>query len=242
MPSLPVMPPTSSAKSLKSQPVTLPLNSAPRRRSRQRVFGESIFLTLNEKAVKKWLDNKDVVHRYDEIVQNLNRIYARLKRTPRALPPRFFLLHTLAHVLIRRLSYECGYGCSSLREQLYCSEHPSHTMSAVLIYTAAGDREGTMGGLVQLGKSGRFEPLLVGAFEDSLWCSSDPLCVESHGQGIDSLNRAACHACCLLPETSCEEGNQFLNRVALVGKPDARTLGFFSNTAERILGGMTGMV
>jgi hypothetical protein len=202
-----------------------------------RVFGEGIFLTLNEKAVKKWLDNKDVVHRYDEIVQNLNRIYARLKRTPRVLPPRFFLLHTLAHALIRRLSYECGYGSSSLRERLYCSEHPSHTMSAVLIYTAAGDCEGTMGGLVQQGKHGRFEPLLVGALEDSLWCSSDPLCVESHGQGIDSLNRAACHACCLLPETSCEEGNRFLDRVALVGRPDNRSLGFFGNMASSILSG-----
>jgi hypothetical protein len=200
-----------------------------------RVFGEGIFLTLNEKAVKKWLDNKDVVHRYDEIVQNLNRIYARRKRTPRVLPPRFFLLHTLAHALIRRLSYECGYGSSSLRERLYCSEHPSHTMSGVLIYTAAGDSEGTMGGLVQQGKPGRFEPLLVGALEDSLWCSSDPLCVESHGQGIDSLNRAACHACCLLPETSCEEGNRFLDRVALVGRPDNRSLGYFSDTTDKIL-------
>jgi hypothetical protein len=205
-----------------------------------RVFGEGIFLTLNEKAVKKWLANKEVVRRYDEIVQNLNRIYARLNRAPRALPPRFFLLHTLAHALIRRLSYECGYGSSSLRERLYCSEHPSYTMSAVLIYTAAGDCEETMGGLVQQGKPGRFEPLLVGALEDSLWCSSDPLCVESHGQGIDSLNRAACHACCLLPETSCEEGNRFLDRVALVGRPDNRSLGFFGNVAGGILSGAIG--
>jgi hypothetical protein len=202
-----------------------------------RVFGEGIFLTLNEQAVKKWLDNHDVVHRYDEIVQNLNRIYVRLNRSPRVLPPRFFLLHTLAHALIRRLSYECGYGSASLRERLYCSEHGSHTMSGVLIYTAAGDCEGTMGGLVQQGKPGRFEPLLVGALEDSLWCSSDPLCVESHGQGIDSLNLAACHACCLLPETSCEEGNRFLDRVALVGRPDNRLLGFFGNMASSILSG-----
>ena len=118
------------------------------------------------------------------------------------LPTRFFLLHTLAHVLIRRLSFECGYGSSSLRERLYCSEDPSCRMSGVLIYTAAGDREGTMGGLVQQGKPGHFEPLLIGALEDSLWCSSDPLCVESHGQGIDSLNRAACHACCQASDTN----------------------------------------
>ncbi len=115
-------------------------------------------------------------------------------------------------------------------------------MSGVLIYTAAGDCEGTMGGLVQQGKPSRFEPLLVGALEDSLWCSSDPLCVESHGQGIDSLNRAACHACCLLPETSCEEGNRLLDRVALVGKPEDRGLGLFSRIADRILSGATATV
>lgn len=203
-----------------------------------RVFGEGVFFTLNEQAVQKWLALPDVGRRYDEIAENLNRIYARLGRTPRALPTRFFLLHSLAHVLIRRLSFECGYGSSSLRERLYCSEDPSFRMSGVLIYTAAGDCEGTMGGLVQQGKPGRFEPLLVGALEDSLWCSSDPLCVESHGQGIDSLNRAACHACCLLPETSCEEGNRFLDRVALVGSPEDRTLGFFGKMAERILSGV----
>ena len=202
-----------------------------------RVYGEGLFFTLHEQAVQKWLANREVERRYEEIVKNLNRIYTRLGRTPRVLPTRFFLLHTLAHVLIRRLSFECGYGSSSLRERLYCSEDPSCRMSGVLIYTAAGDSEGTMGGLVQQGKPGRFEPLLLGALEDSLWCSSDPLCVESHGQGIDSLNRAACHACCLLPETSCEEGNRFLDRVALIGRPEDRTLGYFGGIAGGILDG-----
>ena len=202
-----------------------------------RVFGEGIFFTLNDLAVQTWMANKKAGQRYDEITANLNRIYTRLGRTLRPLPTRFFLLHSLAHVLIRRLSFECGYGSSSLRERLYCSEDPSCRMSGVLIYTAAGDCEGTMGGLVQQGKPGHFESLLIGALEDSLWCSSDPLCVESHGQGIDSLNRAACHACCLLPETSCEEGNRFLDRVALIGRPDDRTLGFFGIMAERILSG-----
>ena len=90
-------------------------------------------------------------------------------------------------------------------------------MSGLLIYTAAGDCEGTMGGLVQQGKPGRFESLLFGAIQDVQWCSSDPLCIESRGQGVDSLNRAACHACTLLPETSCEEGNRYLDRAALIG-------------------------
>src|SRR5262249_723827 len=149
-----------------------------------RVYGEGFFFTLNEQVVQNWLANKAVERRYEEIAKNLNQIYSRLGRTPRVLPTRFFLLHTLAHVLIRRLSFESGYRSLSLRERLYCSEDPTCRMSGVLIYTAAGDSEGTMGGLVQQAKPGRFEPLLLGALEDSLWCSSDPLCVESHGQGI----------------------------------------------------------
>jgi hypothetical protein len=206
------------------------------------VFGEGIFFTLNEKAVERWLAHGEARIRYDEINRRVSHIYARSGRTPRMLSPRFFLLHTLAHVLIRRLSYECGYGSSSLRERLYCSEDPAHRMSGVLIYTAAGDSEGTMGGLVRQGKPGHLERMLIGALEDSLWCSSDPLCVESHGQGIDSLNRAACHACCLLPETSCEEGNRFLDRIALVGRSDNRPLGFFGTLAETIMSGTVNLV
>ena len=33
-------------------------------------------------------------------------------------------------------------------------------MAGILIYTAAGDAEGTLGGLVRMGKPGRLEPLL----------------------------------------------------------------------------------
>jgi hypothetical protein len=201
-----------------------------------RVFGEGIFFTLSEDAVRAWLRGP-ANRRYGEIVANLRVIYEKLGRTPRAVPPRFFLLHTLAHILIRRLSYECGYGSSSLRERIYCSEEEQRRMSGVLIYTAAGDSEGTMGGLVQLGKPGRFEDLLVAALEDTLWCSSDPLCIESHGQGIDSLNRAACHACALLPETACEEGNRLLDRVALIGTLGHPEEGFFGDIAREILDG-----
>ncbi|MBA2224546.1 MAG: DUF1998 domain-containing protein [Thermogemmata sp.] len=198
-----------------------------------RVYGEGIFLKLNERAVQEWFQNID--QRYNSIRQNLKHTYDKLNRTPRPLSPRFFLLHTLAHVLIRRLTYECGYGTASLRERLYCSEDSKHPMSGLLIYTAAGDSKGTMGGLVEQGKPGRLEPLLMRALEDSLWCSADPLCVESHGQGIDSLNLAACHACCLLPETCCEEGNRLLDRVALVGRPENRRLGYFSRIINQIL-------
>ncbi len=46
-------------------------------------------------------------------------------------------------------------------------------------------------------------------------------------QGYNSLNYAACHACELLPETSRESRNSFFDRVAVVGKMEERSLGFF---------------
>ena len=199
-----------------------------------RVYGEGIFFTLHKQRIDEWL-TQIARARYDEIIANHRRIYSKLGRKPRELPSKFFLLHSLAHILIRRLSYECGYGSSSLRERIYCWEGGREEMNGVLIYTAAGDSEGTMGGLVEQGKPGRFELLLLAALEDALWCSSDPLCIESRGQGIDSLNRAACHACTLLPETSCEEGNRFLDRVALIGS--THQPGFFAPTIKRLLSG-----
>jgi hypothetical protein len=201
-----------------------------------RVYGEGIFMTLKKPQTDQWVAG-EVVTRYQDIVANHARIYSKLGRTPRKLPPKFFLLHTLAHVLIRRLSFECGYGSSALRERIYCWEEQNREMIGILIYTAAGDCEGTMGGLVQQGKPGRFEALLLGAIQDAMWCSSDPLCIESRGQGIDSLNRAACHACALLPETSCEEGNRFLDRAALIGTPQNPSLGFFADIAQKMMSG-----
>jgi hypothetical protein len=201
-----------------------------------RVYGEGVFFTLKRKRIDDWLANTDT-NRYDVIFANHQRIYRKLGRTPREIPSKFFLLHTLAHLLIRRMSYECGYGSSSLRERIYCWEGNGREMNGILIYTAAGDSEGTMGGLVELGKPGRVDHLLQETLSDAIWCSTDPLCIESHGQGIDSLNRAACHACVLLPETSCEEGNRFLDRVAVIGKPDAQALGYFGETVKQILSG-----
>ncbi|MBN2384570.1 DUF1998 domain-containing protein [bacterium] len=201
-----------------------------------RVYGEGIFFTLKVAKIQQWLSNTDT-RLYDEIFANHQRIYDKLGRKPREIPSKFFLLHTLAHILIRRLSFECGYGSSSLRERIYCWEGEDRSMNGILIYTAAGDSEGTMGGLVEQGKPGRLEFLFQGAIKDAMWCSTDPLCIESHGQGIDSLNRAACHACALLPETSCEEGNRFLDRIALVGKPDNLSIGFFYGIVNNILSG-----
>ena len=49
------------------------------------------------------------------------------------------------------------------------------------------------------------------------------------GQGPESCNLAACHGCALVPETSCEEFNRFLDRGLVIGTFDDSTLGYFSD-------------
>jgi hypothetical protein len=190
-----------------------------------RVYGEGIFITLNRERLDAWAAIAS--SRIQRMVSNHKAACKESGRLPRRLTPSFVLLHTLAHALIRRLSFECGYGSSSLRERLYCSDDPAIRMAGILIYTAAGDCEGTLGGLVRQGKHGRFEGIMRGAIEDARWCGSDPLCAESAGQGTDSVNLAACHACTLVPETSCEEGNRFLDRLTLIGELKKPEIGYF---------------
>ena len=119
----------------------------------------------------------------------------------RALSPRFVLLHTLGHLLINELVFARGYSSASLRERLYVSDTPGREMAGLLIYTAAGDSEGTMGGLVRMARPGNLRPVLATAVSNARWCSTDPVCMDAgaHGQGPDSCNLAACHGCALLP-------------------------------------------
>ena len=105
-------------------------------------------------------------------------------------------------------------------------------MFGVLIYTASGDSEGSLGGLVRQGAPGRIEDTIKDAIKNALWCTSDPVCIQSPGQGPESLNLAACHNCALLPETCCEHGNRLLDRGVVVGVLDDSTTGFFSELRD----------
>jgi hypothetical protein len=145
------------------------------------------------------------------------------------ITPEYVLIHTLAHVLINQFVFECGYGSSSLRERLYCNlTDTGKPMYGLLVYTASGDSEGTLGGLVRQGREGYLESTLYNAIEKARWCSSDPICIELDAQGPDGANLAACHSCCLLPETSCETGNRLLDRALLIGTLKDPNVGFFN--------------
>jgi hypothetical protein len=140
--------------------------------------------------------------------------------------PRMILLHTLAHALINEWSLDAGYPGSALRERLYVSSG-AEGMAGILIYTATSDSAGSLGGLVAQGEPNRLRQTFASALERVSWCSADPLCMESEASGTDSLNLAACHACILLPEVSCELGNSFLDRAMLTGAPGASGVGMF---------------
>jgi hypothetical protein len=196
-----------------------------------KVYGEGIFFEISSAEVDKWLiAERGIRERIKPLTDHYNAVRSARQQPHRNITEKFLLLHTLAHVLINQLSFDCGYGSASLRERLYCDiTDPAKPMHGFLIYTASGDSEGTMGGLVRQGKPGRLEATLRRALQSAAWCSSDPVCIESKGQGSDSANLAACHGCCLLPETSCEEGNRLLDRALLVGTPDRPNLGFFNS-------------
>jgi hypothetical protein len=199
------------------------------------VRGEGIFIQFNEKDIQKWENKSEVKGRIKKINDRILRKANKRDISPRILPAKFILLHTLAHILIRQLNFECGYSSSALRERIYCNENEYQpVMSGILIYTSSGDSEGTLGGLVKQGEPEYFTKIFEKAINKASWCSSDPLCIENEGQGLNSLNLAACHACSLLPETSCEEFNRFLDRGMLIGKLDSSESGFFNSFINKI--------
>ncbi|NYI03816.1 DUF1998 domain-containing protein [Allostreptomyces psammosilenae] len=192
------------------------------------VYGEGIVLTLDEQRLAAWERDPRVQSHVHGIRTDLDASFRgeQLAETVGSeLSPRFLLLHTLAHLLIRQLSFDSGYTTASLCERVY--GRPEYGQRGVLIYTAAGDAEGTLGGLVRQGEAPHFAETLIRMLEAAAWCSADPLCAEHTGQGFGNLNRAACHACTLLPETSCQTGNTLLDRALVVGS--ARVPGYFTD-------------
>jgi len=207
-----------------------------------RVYGEGIYIELREDSIREWQ-----VANESWLRKRLSTAFIeRLQLHPQILLPssppdwvwasRYLLVHSLAHVLIAQLVFECGYSTASLRERLYISNDATAPMAGLLIYTAAGDSEGTLGGLVRLGHPERLGPVMLRALSRASWCSADPVCSENlGGQGAQLANLAACHSCALLPETSCETINHGLDRAMLVGTPTRRDGGAFSSLLGTML-------
>lgn len=196
------------------------------------VRGEGVFLRLDEERLSVWEKRRKAATRAERMRTAHQRVLdqraddpSRPKQSPAT--PRMVLLHTLAHVLINEWSLEAGYPAAALRERLYAGEG----MAGLLVYTATSDSAGSLGGLVAQGEPERLQQTIRTAVQRAAWCSADPLCVECEQPGT-KLNLAACHACVMLPETSCEHNNVLLDRALLVGTPEDPTLGFFADLLE----------
>ncbi len=190
------------------------------------VNGEGVFLRLHDDKVGEWERLPAVEARARLIDKSYRATFENRDAPPdRTITPRFLLAHTLAHALINQWSLDCGYPAASLRERLYVSD----SFVAFLIYTATSDSAGSLGGVVSLAETEQLDTTLGAAIRNAAWCSADPLCIEAESTGVDALNLAACHACLLLPEVSCEESNLLLDRAMLVGTPLNPSIGFFAS-------------
>ena len=191
--------------------------------------GEGIFIQLSIARMSEWERQPLVQQRVSKLQRDYEEAWRRRNSdatAPRTLSPRLLLVHSLAHALIRQLSLTCGYSSASLRERLYV-DTADWDMAGLLVFTSSPDADGTLGGLVRQGEAAN----LVSLFEDCLssmsWCSSDPLCSEGIHANTEPSNGAACHACMLAAETSCEEFNSLLDRTSLVGTAAMPELGYF---------------
>ena len=197
------------------------------------VRGEGIFLTLDTDRLKMWEANAEVHKRAATLLSYTeSRVLnpdndGSLVVSP-SLGARFLLIHSLAHILMKQLSLQCGYSSASLRERLYIGEG-DREMAGLMIYTSTNDADGTLGGLQRQGQEKRFTPMFEEAIRANEWCSSDPLCIKGLVAATESSTLAACHSCLIAPETSCEDFNRFLDRAMLVGTPEDRSIGFFSD-------------
>jgi len=190
------------------------------------VIGEGLFLELDKERVARWSKSEFANRRGAALQAAADRAAAAASRAEAVeVDIVKLLIHTLAHVLIDQLALDAGYPAASIRERLFVGDD----MAGVLLYTATSDSGGSLGGLAAQADETRLAEAVTEGLERLAWCSSDPVCIESKGSGTDGMNLAACHACVLVPETSCEQMNILLDRGMLYGTPDEPTAGFFSD-------------
>lgn len=217
-----ILPPTSATPTEQLAPLSLGASSW---LPALEVIGEGIFIKVDDDALQVWESGPFARRRAEMLQASVLREGANqpLPQHP-VVTPRLLMLHSLAHALIDQLSLDAGYPAASLRERIYADAE----MAGVLIFTATSDSAGSMGGLAAQSESARLSRAVAEAASRMSWCSSDPVCIESKASGAQGMNLAACHSCLLVPETSCELSNTFIDRATLIGTPEEPLGGFLS--------------
>lgn len=185
--------------------------------------GEGIFFQFDKNTLKDWERNSNITSITQNTITRYNRQRDQLGYAALPIKSRHLLLHTFSHALIKELAAHSGYSTTALKERIYCSD----VMQGVLIYTASGDSEGSLGGLIEQAHPDKLYPIFIRALERMMYCSSDPNCSEGEFKYNSSANGAACHSCSYVSETSCEWGNQLLDRRLLININPGENAGYF---------------
>lgn len=185
-----------------------------------RNYGEGIFIKFNLVTLKDWEDKEQITR---ETFNAYNNYREEFDNSPIHFEPRQILIHSFSHALLRELAAHCGYTTTSLKERIYAMDG----MHGLLIYTASGDSEGSLGGLTSLAQSDKLFPIILRALENMSYCSSDPICSDGDFEYHTTANGAACHACTFVAETSCEWGNMLLDRRTLININPNEQYGYF---------------
>lgn len=190
-----------------------------------RNYGEGIFLKFNLAKLKEWEQSEQVTK---AIFEAHGHYREEFNNTPLQLEPRHILIHTFSHALLKELAAYSGYTTTALKERIYSTDE----MYGVLIYTAAGDSEGSLGGLTRLATGEKLYPIILRALENMSYCSSDPICSDGDFEYHTTANGAACHACTFVSETSCEWGNLLLDRRTLININPNEQDGYFDKLLD----------
>lgn len=187
--------------------------------------GEGVYLGFSQQAIDAWLKRAAVQARGAALLRGLDAWgAARGVTQPQHLNLPYVMLHSLSHLLIQAVALECGYAATAITERVYACPNGY----GVLLYTGTTGSEGTLGGLVAVGR--RIERILLAALELGRLCSNDPICAQHppddrHEERF--LHGAACHGCLLLAESSCERRNELLDRALVVPTVDDLGAEFF---------------
>ena len=194
------------------------------------VNGEGIFIEFNKETLSEWLGRNKIKAISQKYAQSYQEFCESKGWTITVLRDAVYvLMHTFAHLMIKQMSMSSGYSSSAIRERIYFGNN----MSGILLYTGSSDKEGSLGGLVELGTIDQITSLMRGAFQEALVCTNDPECMNNLPAGKNS-NGAACHSCCMISETACENGNRMLDRGLVVPIPGREECSYFRKLVSEL--------
>lgn len=190
--------------------------------------GEGIFIAFDKAKIEGWAKRPGPSARWKALREGQERWKQKHPKFRGELPGLPYLfLHSLSHLLITSVALDCGYASTSIRERVYAIPEVGY---GILLYTGTTDAEGTLGGLVQVGR--RIETHIAMALERGRLCSHDPVCAYHEPKNLHEeryLHGAACHACLLISETSCEQRNELLDRALVVPTVGPENAAFFED-------------